>query len=70
MALTLALLGTSSDPPTKGHQCLLEGLLARFDKVATWASDNPMKMKTVRKAPKYCTEKSGWWIINKVSKKT
>lgn len=43
MALTLALLGTSSDPPTKGHQCLLEGLLARFDRVATWASDNPMK---------------------------
>ena len=43
MAPTLALLGTSSDPPTKGHQCLLEGLLARFDRVATWASDNPMK---------------------------
>ena len=43
MAHPIALLGTSSDPPTKGHQCLLEGLLARFDRVATWASDNPMK---------------------------
>jgi len=43
MAPPIALLGTSSDPPTKGHQCLLEGLLARFDRVATWASDNPMK---------------------------
>ena len=39
----IALLGTSADPPTVGHQALLEGLLTRFDRVATWASDNPMK---------------------------
>ena len=43
MVSTLAMLGTSSDPPTRGHQCLLEGLLTRFDRVVTWASDNPMK---------------------------
>ena len=43
MVSTLAMLGTSSDPPTWGHQCLLEGLLTRFDRVVTWASDNPMK---------------------------
>lgn len=40
---SIALLGTSADPPTCGHQALLEGLLKLFPKVATWASDNPMK---------------------------
>ena len=40
---TIALFGTSADPPTCGHQALLEGLVAMFPKVATWASDNPMK---------------------------
>ncbi|MEX1324149.1 MAG: nicotinate-nucleotide adenylyltransferase [Synechococcaceae cyanobacterium] len=39
----VALLGTSADPPTRGHQALLEGLLRLFPRVATWASDNPMK---------------------------
>ncbi|WP_320666969.1 nicotinate-nucleotide adenylyltransferase [Prochlorococcus sp. MIT 1307] len=40
---TIALLGTSADPPTYGHQALLKGLLKIFPKVITWASDNPMK---------------------------
>jgi nicotinate-nucleotide adenylyltransferase len=40
---SVALLGTSADPPTRGHQALLEGLLKHFPRVATWASDNPMK---------------------------
>jgi nicotinate-nucleotide adenylyltransferase len=39
----IALFGTSADPPTLGHQALLEGLLPHFSRVATWASDNPMK---------------------------
>ncbi len=39
----IALFGTSADPPTRGHQALLEGLLQHFPRVATWASDNPMK---------------------------
>ncbi len=39
----IALLGTSADPPTCGHQALLEGLLTLFPRVITWASDNPMK---------------------------
>ena len=39
----IALLGTSADPPTVGHQALLEGLLLHLGQVATWASDNPMK---------------------------
>ncbi len=39
----IALLGTSADPPTYGHQALLQGLCALFPKVITWASDNPMK---------------------------
>ena len=40
---TIALLGTSADPPTIGHQALLEGLLGEFPRVVTWASDNPSK---------------------------
>ena len=40
---TIALLGTSADPPTVGHQALLEGLLRHYPQVATWASDNPSK---------------------------
>jgi nicotinate-nucleotide adenylyltransferase len=39
----LALFGTSADPPTRGHQLLLEGLLELFPQVVTWASDNPIK---------------------------
>ena len=41
--MSVALLGTSADPPTRGHQALLEGLLTHFPRVATWASDNPLK---------------------------
>jgi nicotinate-nucleotide adenylyltransferase len=40
---TIALLGTSADPPTTGHRALLTGLLTLFPRVVTWASDNPMK---------------------------
>jgi nicotinate-nucleotide adenylyltransferase len=40
---TIALFGTSADPPTHGHRALLEGLLALYPRVATWASDNPLK---------------------------
>ena len=39
----IALFGTSADPPTRGHQALLEGLLQLYPTVATWASDNPQK---------------------------
>ena len=41
--LSIALLGTSADPPTRGHQALLEQLLEHHDLVVTWASDNPGK---------------------------
>lgn len=41
--MEVALFGTSADPPTQGHQALLEGLLEHFPRVATWASNNPMK---------------------------
>jgi nicotinate-nucleotide adenylyltransferase len=40
---SLALFGTSADPPTRGHQALLAGLARHYDRVATWASDNPFK---------------------------
>jgi nicotinate-nucleotide adenylyltransferase len=39
----VALFGTSADPPTRGHQILLEGLAELYPEVATWASDNPLK---------------------------
>ena len=39
----VALFGTSADPPTRGHQALLEGLLQLYPTVATGASDNPLK---------------------------
>ncbi len=40
---SIALLGTSADPPTNGHQALLIGLCKLFPKVLTWASNNPAK---------------------------
>jgi nicotinate-nucleotide adenylyltransferase len=43
----LALFGTSADPPTRGHQALLEGLTDRFAQLATWASDNPSKQHAI-----------------------
>ena len=40
---SIALFGTSADPPTFGHQALLKALATSFPKVITWASDNPDK---------------------------
>lgn len=40
---SIALFGTSADPPTRGHQAILEWLCQQFDQVAVWASDNPFK---------------------------
>ena len=40
---SIALLGTSADPPTTGHKALLIGLSKLFPTVATWASNNPGK---------------------------
>jgi nicotinate-nucleotide adenylyltransferase len=39
----IALFGTSADPPTAGHQKILEWLSQNFDLVAVWAADNPFK---------------------------
>lgn len=40
---TIALFGTSADPPTAAHSSILEWLSAHYDWVAVWASDNPFK---------------------------
>jgi nicotinate-nucleotide adenylyltransferase len=40
---TIALFGTSADPPSTGHLALLAGLLDHYPQVATWASTNPFK---------------------------
>ena len=40
---SIALFGTSADPPTLGHEALLRELTKIFPKVITWASDNPEK---------------------------
>ncbi len=44
---SIALFGTSADPPTLGHQALLKELTKIFPKVITWASDNPDKKHQV-----------------------
>ncbi|HLO89465.1 MAG TPA: nicotinate-nucleotide adenylyltransferase [Nostocaceae cyanobacterium] len=40
---TIALFGTSADPPTAGHLLILKWLSERYDWVAVWAADNPFK---------------------------
>lgn len=40
---TIALFGTSADPPTAAHKTILRWLSNRYDQVAVWASDNPFK---------------------------
>lgn len=40
---TIALFGTSADPPTAGHQTILAWLSEHYDRVLVWASDNPFK---------------------------
>lgn len=40
---TVALFGTSADPPSHGHRALLEALAHHYPLVVTWASDNPYK---------------------------
>ena len=42
-ATTIALFGTSADPPSTGHLALLAGLLDHYPQVVTWASTNPFK---------------------------
>lgn len=42
--LKIALFGTSADPPTTGHQTIICWLSEHYDRVAVWASDNPMKV--------------------------
>jgi len=39
----IALFGTSADPPTAGHQEILQKLSERYDWVIVWAADNPFK---------------------------
>ena len=39
----IALFGTSADPPTVGHQTILNWLAQHYDRVVVWASDNPFK---------------------------
>jgi nicotinate-nucleotide adenylyltransferase len=41
--ISIALFGTSADPPTAGHQSILVWLADHYDEVAVWASDNPFK---------------------------
>lgn len=40
---TVALFGTSADPPTAGHQSIIRWLSDHYDWVGVWASDNPYK---------------------------
>ncbi len=42
--LRIALFGTSADPPTAGHQAIVNWLSQRYDRVVVWAADNPFKL--------------------------
>jgi len=39
----VALFGTSADPPTNGHEILINKLAENYDLVITYASNNPSK---------------------------
>lgn len=41
---SIALFGTSADPPTAGHQTILRWLSQHYDLVVVWASNNPFKV--------------------------
>lgn len=41
--MKIALFGTSADPPTSGHQAVLNWLSDNYDYVAVWAANNPFK---------------------------
>ncbi|MBE9136070.1 nicotinate-nucleotide adenylyltransferase [Nodosilinea sp. LEGE 07088] len=41
--LSIALFGTSADPPHQGHAAILAWLATQFDHVAVWAANNPFK---------------------------
>jgi nicotinate-nucleotide adenylyltransferase len=41
--MNIALFGTSADPPTLGHQTILEWLSEHFDLCVVWVSNNPFK---------------------------
>ncbi|QQE66839.1 nicotinate-nicotinamide nucleotide adenylyltransferase [Leptolyngbya sp. BL0902] len=40
---SIALFGTSADPPHRGHAAVLTWLAERFDHVAVWTANNPFK---------------------------
>jgi nicotinate-nucleotide adenylyltransferase len=41
--MNIALFGTSADPPSIGHQQILQWLNDHYDRVWVWVSDNPFK---------------------------
>jgi len=43
MSTSIALFGTSADPPTIGHKKILEELSNIYSCIVTYASDNPKK---------------------------
>lgn len=43
----VALFGTSADPPTTGHEVILNWLSRHYDWVAVWASNNPFKAQQI-----------------------
>ncbi len=41
--MNIALFGTSADPPSIGHQQILQWLETHYDRTIVWVSDNPFK---------------------------
>jgi nicotinate-nucleotide adenylyltransferase len=42
--MNIALFGTSADPPSIGHQQILQWLGHQYDRVWVWVADNPFKV--------------------------
>lgn len=42
--MNIALFGTSADPPSIGHQQILQWLDHHYDRVLVWVADNPFKV--------------------------
>lgn len=51
---TIALFGTSADPPHQGHCAILCWLATHFDHVAVWTANNPFKTHQTTLADRFC----------------
>jgi len=51
--MNVALSGTSADPPSIGHQQILQWLDNHYDHTIVWLSDNPFKTHPASLSDRY-----------------